>query len=836
MQFSFTSWFVVPVDFRTLVQTDDIGNYAAANHSNPGFVDKKLLKVLPGDVITVTLGAGALSWGGGNGATLLAAVNGASVLAPSAYFSDGLSETFHGWKVTSGPSIVPVVGLFDNDSVGPVRNARGERSPVVTIVETPQQFGSYVHSYTGDYADLGNVEFLDLGIPPDPGTVLDLRLYPNVDNNRLQLSYHNPITGDVVPLNEIVPSGGTTYIAKVTITVDNPDRLTAPTPPKTFTAHDKEKFAEDAEVLERLAKALKTAAVASDPVHPIAKLLIHVFSEAASALDPVTGVLNSTVQSVLELVEGALEEAPANPIGMTLALAANIVSAAIRLLKALHDDPPDGNYSEIYQAPAWNFGDIPGASVAQNALVMGSWKVVQALANALAAVERYQGAELAGDAASQSLQEAATEAAIADFQQQRSQLALDVKTLLAELPDSLWAANLAGDTSLADAQAYLAGLSDPLAEDPILQGLIDHFTGLAGTDAAMAALQEAVATIGAEAAPAQVGSALLAAARTATRLVPNTRWNEAADGDWAIAGHWTPAKVPDGAQDAIIKPAGSYTVTVSSDQSVNTLVIDSPSVAVVVSNGATLDIEGINIRNAGVLALESTGDATMLRIHSRALVGGGGSILLSGDARITSGDGAAAELINRSNTISGAGTIGDSAMTLTNRGMIEALGGVLELDTGAGVIINRGTLKAGAGGTLLVASAVRGYGSAIVDGGILEFADRQTSSVTYSAAGGILRLDDSGRFAGTVVGLGGAGNAIDLTNVAFASAAASFQEDPGGTKGMLTIGDGAHAASIRLLGDYAANFTSVPSPGYMGFVLSDDGTASHGTAVSYLHV
>jgi hypothetical protein len=98
---------------------------------------------------------------------------------------------------------------------------------------------------------------------------------------------------------------------------------------------------------------------------------------------------------------------------------------------------------------------------------------------------------------------------------------------------------------------------------------------------------------------------------------------------------------------------------------------------------------------------------------------------------------------------------------------------------------------------------------------------------------GSLKLDQD--FAGTVAGLATSNNgSIDFTDISFASISASFKENSLQTKGALDLTDGTNSASITLLGQYIAGFTESPSSGYSGFVLSDDGSANHGTAVTYI--
>ncbi len=77
-----------------------------------------------------------------------------------------------------------------------------------------------------------------------------------------------------------------------------------------------------------------------------------------------------------------------------------------------------------------------------------------------------------------------------------------------------------------------------------------------------------------------------------------------------------------------------------------------------ITDNTVLDLTGL-ITNSGVIALNSSGDATELQVFGDALLEGSGQIVLTDNAQnaIVS-DGSAATLIN-ANTIAGAGTIGD---------------------------------------------------------------------------------------------------------------------------------------------------------------------------------
>jgi len=136
----------------------------------------------------------------------------------------------------------------------------------------------------------------------------------------------------------------------------------------------------------------------------------------------------------------------------------------------------------------------------------------------------------------------------------------------------------------------------------------------------------------------------------------------------------------------------------------------------------------------------------------------------------------------------------------------------------------------------VVASSVVRRGLGFVDGGTLDFQSSVNAAVSFSANGGTLQLDDSATFKGTVAGLADTDqSAIDFTDISFASVTAVFRGEGSPTGGTLLLSDGVDSARIPLLGQFANNFTVAPPlPGYVGFVLADDGTASHGTRVTYI--
>ena len=101
-----------------------------------------------------------------------------------------------------------------------------------------------------------------------------------------------------------------------------------------------------------------------------------------------------------------------------------------------------------------------------------------------------------------------------------------------------------------------------------------------------------------------------------------------------------------------------------------------------VTDNTVLDLIG-TIANSGTIALNSSGDTTQLEISGNVLLDGSGQVTLTDNTHnaIVS-DGSAATLTN-SDTITGAGTIGDNYLTLMNDGTIDATGtNPLTIDTG----------------------------------------------------------------------------------------------------------------------------------------------------------
>jgi hypothetical protein len=166
-------------------------------------------------------------------------------------------------------------------------------------------------------------------------------------------------------------------------------------------------------------------------------------------------------------------------------------------------------------------------------------------------------------------------------------------------------------------------------------------------------------------------------------------------------------------------------------------------------------------------------------------------------------------------------------MALINEGTIIATGtNALDIDTGANVVNNSGTLEATGpgglvihndlvntgvlwanGGNVTAQGSITGAGTALIDGAAtLEFGAASSANVTFDAgATGTLALDDTFHFTGIVSGMTES-NHLDLLDFNFANGTIlSYAANATGTGGTLTVTDAAdatHTATIALLGQY----------------------------------
>ena len=254
-------------------------------------------------------------------------------------------------------------------------------------------------------------------------------------------------------------------------------------------------------------------------------------------------------------------------------------------------------------------------------------------------------------------------------------------------------------------------------------------------------------------------------------------------------------------------------------------------------NNQYLTIAG-SIDNSGSINLLSVGNDTRLVIdNAGATLSGGGTVSLSNNStNLIIGNSATATLTNVDNTIAGGGQLGGGGMRFLNRAggtVVANSGTALTINTGTSTVDNRGLFDADAGSTLNVASnlkntgtlvadgtifvsgVVTGSGAAVInDGGTLRFGAASSAAVDFAETTGLLQLDNSQSFSGTIAGLNPSvdGDYIDLEDINFAGSSKSYVGDA--TSGILTVSDGVHTANLNMVG----NFTVA------SFALVNDGT------------
>jgi hypothetical protein len=104
-------------------------------------------------------------------------------------------------------------------------------------------------------------------------------------------------------------------------------------------------------------------------------------------------------------------------------------------------------------------------------------------------------------------------------------------------------------------------------------------------------------------------------------------------------------------------------------------------------------------------------------------------------------------------------------------------------------------------------------------GETLEIASPFSGSVTFAAATGALKLDNSATFTGTVAGMAGQ-DTIDLADIDPAKVQPpAYSGDSAG--GRLTVADGNHTANIALIGNYVAALFVAGSDGNGGTSVAD---------------
>src|SRR5262249_24655144 len=103
-------------------------------------------------------------------------------------------------------------------------------------------------------------------------------------------------------------------------------------------------------------------------------------------------------------------------------------------------------------------------------------------------------------------------------------------------------------------------------------------------------------------------------------------------------------------------------------------------------------------------------------------------------------------------------------------------------------------------------------GLAVMSGGTVEVSSAYSGPATFMGSSGILQLDQSASFSGTVAGMTGQ-DTLDLRDISFATIQSPTYLGTS-TGGTLSLSDGTHNAEIVLLGNYLASTFVASSDGH----------------------
>jgi autotransporter passenger strand-loop-strand repeat protein len=273
-----------------------------------------------------------------------------------------------------------------------------------------------------------------------------------------------------------------------------------------------------------------------------------------------------------------------------------------------------------------------------------------------------------------------------------------------------------------------------------------------------------------------------------------------------------------------------------------------------IANSGRIDLNG-----ADHGANPSGFDITRLVIDGNVTLTGFGNVTLA-DTNTNAiqslssviGIGGKVTLVNASNTISGAGEIGksgDGNLGFSNKGTVDATGvNALTIDTG-NTVANSGTLEASGAGGLLIDDAVKNTGIIAAQGGnvkiggslsgagtaeifgfsTMEFAGAASNGVIFeNQNSGMLKLDASETFTGTVAGLG-KGDSIDLADFKFSGNPSVINTTTTTKAGItttdVTVRDGLQSVVLHLASAIAGAFPANSA----AYSLSADSSANPGT-------
>jgi hypothetical protein len=320
-------------------------------------------------------------------------------------------------------------------------------------------------------------------------------------------------------------------------------------------------------------------------------------------------------------------------------------------------------------------------------------------------------------------------------------------------------------------------------------------------------------------------------------------WNNPSGGSWSDSSDWNPMNVPTTTESASITLVGKYSVAINSDETVESLLLDSASASVAVSSNLTLlGDSGSSAIAAGTLTLSS---ARVLASSGSGTykLSNAGTILSTSGTNFIYGNGGAGTGMAFTNTGRIAVTRGtlylgngstDTVLNAAAANISVGAGATLNLNGGSTSIDNQGTLQASGGGIINIMGqlSTADLGGTISDAGStinIEAILTNTSSDLAAPSGGAYTLDGGTIVGGTVssgaLTFGGGGGTLSG-----ASMNGNFTAPAGATftaSGDTTFGAGtttfAPGATVRL-GGVGTALTLGSDATWMGDVAVTAGT------------
>jgi hypothetical protein len=289
-----------------------------------------------------------------------------------------------------------------------------------------------------------------------------------------------------------------TYILRVTLTISNPNRTA---PPPLISPAAKQALDIMTGQLDTLSRGFDMLNSAN-PYAAGLKSANWGASNAVNALSPQIGFANSVQQAVLSVEDTAVATLEGNPLAAVLGLVSSVYALTGLVTGALALDPPDGNFTTVFQPTNHSYA-IAGATGVDMALTRDSIDYLDATLSMLIASERFQGATLAGDTASATLQTNAYNAALSTSLADASAMASDLTAFQAELVSGGYSDVSIGGGSLAAVQSELASVG---TSDAFLTNLIANTKSLLGTTGAQSLGSQVLSEINAKTAGSVPGT------------------------------------------------------------------------------------------------------------------------------------------------------------------------------------------------------------------------------------------------------------------------------------------------------------------------------------------